>query len=245
MSPSCEPVWALKPLQNSMMLTPCWPSAGPTGGDGFALPAGICSLTIACTFFAMSEPLDLVVLELHGRQASEDGHHDLQLAPLRVQIVDGALEIHEGPLDHPNLVSLLERRLELRLLRALFHLAQDRLDLAQGKGHGPRARSHEPGHLRSRAHEMPRVVAHLHLHEKVAREEFLFGLDLLALADLPYLLIRHHHPADHVLEPEDLRPRFDGRGHLVLEPRVGVDDVPLLGSRASVAHFKITPTIRA
>ena len=45
--PSWLPVWALKPLQNSMMLTPCWPSAGPTGGEGLALPAGICSFTIA------------------------------------------------------------------------------------------------------------------------------------------------------------------------------------------------------
>ena len=31
----------LNALQNSMMLTPCWPSAGPTGGAGFAAPAGI------------------------------------------------------------------------------------------------------------------------------------------------------------------------------------------------------------
>src|SRR5206468_856475 len=105
MSPSCAWVWALKPLQNSMILTPCWPRAGPTGGEGLALPAGICSLTIACTFFAMSEPLDLVVLELHGGQPSEDGHHDLQLAPLGVEIVDRPLEVHEGPLDHPHLRS--------------------------------------------------------------------------------------------------------------------------------------------
>ena len=34
-------VRALNSLQNSMMFTPCCPSAGPTGGDGFALPAGL------------------------------------------------------------------------------------------------------------------------------------------------------------------------------------------------------------
>src|SRR4051812_13409116 len=34
-----------------MMLTPCWPSAGPTGGAGLAMPALICSLTIAASFF--------------------------------------------------------------------------------------------------------------------------------------------------------------------------------------------------
>jgi hypothetical protein len=32
---SCA-VWTLNALQNSMMLTPCCPSAGPTGGAGFA-----------------------------------------------------------------------------------------------------------------------------------------------------------------------------------------------------------------
>ena len=34
-------VCALNALQKSMMLTPCWPRAGPTGGAGFAAPAGI------------------------------------------------------------------------------------------------------------------------------------------------------------------------------------------------------------
>ena len=38
-------VCALNCLQNSMMLTPCWPSAGPIGGLGFAWPAGTCSFT--------------------------------------------------------------------------------------------------------------------------------------------------------------------------------------------------------
>ena len=34
-------VAALNALQNSIMFKPFWPRAGPTGGDGFALPAGI------------------------------------------------------------------------------------------------------------------------------------------------------------------------------------------------------------
>ena len=47
-------VWALNALQNSMMLRPRWPSAGPIGGDGFAFPAGTCSLMKPTIFFAMS-----------------------------------------------------------------------------------------------------------------------------------------------------------------------------------------------
>src|SRR5216684_4691965 len=196
-NPSWLPVWALKPLQNSMILTPCWPSAGPTGGEGLAFPAGICSLTTACTFFAMSEPFDLVVLELHGGQPPEDGHHDLQLAPLGVEIVDGPLEVHEGALDHPHLVPFLEGGLELRLLRSLLHLPQDALDLGQGERDGLGPGPDEAGHLGRRANEMPRIIGHLHLHQQVAGEELLLGLDPLALPDLAYLLVRYHHAADH------------------------------------------------
>ena len=46
-------VRALNCLQNSMMLICAWPSAGPTGGAGVALPAAICSFTEPVTFFAM------------------------------------------------------------------------------------------------------------------------------------------------------------------------------------------------
>src|SRR5690348_13093138 len=46
-------VWALNALQNSMMFKPRWPSAGPIGGLGFALPAGTCSLMNPTTFFAI------------------------------------------------------------------------------------------------------------------------------------------------------------------------------------------------
>src|SRR5450755_496601 len=49
--PRCASVAALYCLQNSMMLTPCWPSAGPIGGAGVAAPALICSLMIAASFF--------------------------------------------------------------------------------------------------------------------------------------------------------------------------------------------------
>src|SRR3954451_16823254 len=47
-------VWALNDLQNSMMLMPCWPSAGPTGGAGDACPPTACSLISVRTFLAIS-----------------------------------------------------------------------------------------------------------------------------------------------------------------------------------------------
>src|SRR5713226_6475549 len=49
-------VCALNALQNSMMLRPRWPKAGPIGGDGLALPAGTCSLIMPTIFFAILFP---------------------------------------------------------------------------------------------------------------------------------------------------------------------------------------------
>src|SRR5439155_24361516 len=53
MSPACFWVTALNSLQNAMMLTPRGPSAVPTGGAGFAWPAGIWSFICATISFAM------------------------------------------------------------------------------------------------------------------------------------------------------------------------------------------------
>src|SRR6266705_6805868 len=49
-------VLALNCFTNSMMFTPCWPRAGPTGGAGVAWPPGTCSLIKAVTCLAMLSP---------------------------------------------------------------------------------------------------------------------------------------------------------------------------------------------
>src|SRR5262247_1505410 len=143
-----------------MMFTPCWPSAGPTGGEGFALPAGICSFTTAWTFFIApphreeraSDPLHLVVLELDGRRPPEDRHDHLHPSTLGVHVVHHALEVDERPVDDAHLVAALEDGLGLGLLGARLHLPEDVVDLVVRQRHWLRARADEPGDLRRRAH---------------------------------------------------------------------------------------------
>src|SRR5437899_8821265 len=106
---SCA-VCALKALQNSMMLTPCWPSAGPTGGAGLAWPPGICSLMSVRTFFAIIHLrpsqaeawhgisvkfLHLIEGQLHGNLAFEDVDEHLELLLVRVDVDDLAVEVRE------------------------------------------------------------------------------------------------------------------------------------------------------
>src|SRR3954469_18457935 len=111
-----------------MMFTPCWPSAGPTGGAGVAAPASICSLMIAASFFlggiSDSSVLDLGDLaegELDRRLAAEDRDEHLELLRVRVDLIDrrgqrGERSVHDGD----RLTDLVVD--DLRQLRLLFFL---------------------------------------------------------------------------------------------------------------------------
>ena len=51
--PFCSLVRSLKALTKSIMGTPAWPRAGPTGGAGVAAAAGMVSLMIVFIFLAI------------------------------------------------------------------------------------------------------------------------------------------------------------------------------------------------
>src|SRR4029079_12645575 len=99
-----------------MMLTPCWPSAGPTGGAGVAAAALICRVTTARTFFfgamfasppavqtaATRRPpavgLDLRHLvegQLDRCLRVEDVDQHLELGLVGVDLADRAVEVGE------------------------------------------------------------------------------------------------------------------------------------------------------
>src|SRR5665811_1478763 len=108
-----ESCWvsALNALQKSMMLTPCWPRAGPTGGAGFAAPAGICSLISVRTFFAIRPYLcllDLVVADLDRGLPAEDRDEDLELGRVVVDLGDLAAEVRERAGDDLDRLAHLE-----------------------------------------------------------------------------------------------------------------------------------------
>src|SRR5215211_5034221 len=141
-------VWALNALQNSMMLTPCWPSAGPTGGAGLACPPGIWSLITVRTFFAIGpslvELLDLVERELDRDLALEDVDEHLQLLLVGIDVDDLAVEVGERAARH--LDRLPERELNLGTRRGAGRLprVENAVDLALRQRHGLRAGADEP-----------------------------------------------------------------------------------------------------
>src|SRR5499426_3305314 len=131
-NPACPCVRALNCLQNSMMLMPCWPSAGPTGGAGVALPALHCSFTIAWMGLAIDPAplnrLDLKEVQLDRRGPAEDADHDLHLATLVVDFVHNPRKGAERPVHDPDVVADPERHARHRLGLGGLHLAQDAPD---------------------------------------------------------------------------------------------------------------------
>src|SRR6476660_9538570 len=121
-------VCALNALQNSMMFRPRWPSAGPMGGAGFALPAGTCSLMNPTTFFAMSSLLwvqanalgvlpesssllYLTEFKLHRRGPAENRHRHAQPALLVIHVFHRALEVRKRPVLDAHHLAVLEQHL--------------------------------------------------------------------------------------------------------------------------------------
>src|SRR5438552_16090976 len=146
MRPFSACVCALNALQNSMMLTPCWPSAGPTGGAGFACPPCICSLISVRTFLAMSvQLLDLVEGQLHGDLALEDVDEHLQLLLVTVDVDDLAVEVGERAGRH--LHRLAQRVLDLgaRAVAVAAAGVKDPVDLRLCERYRLRAGADEAG----------------------------------------------------------------------------------------------------
>src|SRR5688572_6829878 len=190
MSPSSFAVFALKFLQKSMMLTPCGPSAVPTGGAGVALPAWICNFTTACTFFAIRR-LNLFYLQevqFDRRRAAEDRDHHLQRVLVEIHVFNHAVEAGERPFVDPHVVALLERVLRLGLLGRRLDLLEDVVDLFLAERRGLGARTDKARHLRGVLDDVPRVVRHRHLDEDVAREEAARALHFAATALLDDVL---------------------------------------------------------
>src|SRR3954451_22140004 len=236
--PRWDSVAALYALTNSMMLTPCWPRAGPTGGAGVAAPALICSLMRPAIFFlgGMSGSSDLRYLaegELDRRLPAEDGHEDLQSLGLGVDLVDGGRQRRERPVHDGD--RLAHREVDdLGSLGALglLGLRREEPDHLFDGQRCRVGRADEAGNARSVLDRRPRLVGEVHADEDVAREDLRLHDLALALLDDGLVLGRHLDLEDVVLHVERGDPGLEVGLHLVLVAAIGVDDVPVAGEDA-------------
>src|SRR6185369_13887637 len=226
--PCCDPVAALNALQNSMMLTPRWPSAGPTGGLGFACPAGICSLISPMTFLAILVTLHLHEIELDRSRAAEDADQHPQLALVRPDLFDNAVEVDERSVDDLDALADGEQHARLGLHRAFLHLLRDRPHLFFAHRRGIGGAADEARDFRRLFDDVPGLVVELHVHENVSGEKFPRRGFLFPLDELHHFLDRDEDLAESLRLPLASDALFERRFHLLLVAGEGVDHVPLL-----------------
>src|SRR5215470_17550317 len=111
----------------------------------------------------------------------------------------------------------------------ILHQAQDPLRFRVRDRHGLVVGAEEARHLRRVLDVVIGLVGEFHLHQHVAGKELPLGVDLAAPPHLHDLFGRHHDLVEQVLEVALLGLLANGFGHLALEVRVGVHDVPALG----------------
>src|SRR5438067_9672949 len=258
---ACAWVAALNSLQNPMMLTPCWPSAGPTGGEGFAFPAGSWSFTIPVIFFAiyfsswwsrrLASPtvsglgprelpllrlFDLHEVQLDRRGAAEDADEHAHAALVGIHFLDGAVEVRERSVHDPHVVTLFELHLGLGLERAFGELGGEPGDLVLAHRRRLGGVADEAGDLGRVLHQVPGAVVELHLHQDVPGKELAPGAALLALHHLHHVLHRDEDVAEELLQLVLLDLLLERLLRLVLEARIGVDHVPLLVDLLRLCH---------
>src|SRR5690606_14329693 len=230
------PAWlcvrALNCLQNSMMFTPCWPSAGPTGGAGFAAPAGTWSLMKPTTFFAMRLiSLELRVVQLDRGRSAEQAHLYLDLPLVGVDVLHRSAEVRERTLGDLHNLPDPERDLlaGFRLLR-LGRESEDLVDLLLTQRLRLLARPDELDDALDVVDDVLGPLVHHHLHQHVARVEPPRDGHPLAVLDLDDILRRDDRLLDLLLFRGLARllgdPVVDQLLDLVLVTRVRLDRVP-------------------
>src|SRR5680860_453999 len=185
-----------------MMLTPCCPKAGPTGGAGFAWPAGICNLMSVRTFLAtfllrLLYLLDLFEAQFGGSITSEDGYHHLELVLLYVNLRDLTCEVRQRTADHSDLFSHGKLSLGSWFLRG--GSVKDTIHLRRAQGRGFVVRTNEAGDSRGVLHQGPRLISENHLDQYIPGKDALLLVHLLSALGLCLSLI-------HISEPTRRTP---------------------------------------
>src|SRR5580704_7299977 len=197
-------------LQNSIVCTPCGPSAVPTGGAGVAEPASSWILTTASTFFfggivctpsssscvSVSGPVpalrlelgDLADLEFDRGLPAEDVDQHLELELVLVDLGDLAREVGKRAFLDPHRLVDLVLEPGAAALRARFGALdldlEDVLDLPARERRRLGPRSHEAGDSRGVADGTPGVVVEVATDEEVAGEHLLLDRDLFSALEL-------------------------------------------------------------
>src|SRR3989338_176188 len=219
-------VASLNLLTKSPILTPCWPSAGPIGGAGLALPAGICNFTTVFIFFAIILYFfHLQIIYFYGSFSAKHCYQNFNLAFLFIYGVYRSLKIFKRPVIYSYHIAHLHVHLVFRLGHA--HSLKKRIHLFFVQRNRSRSRAHESSNSRSVPYDIPGIVSDDHIHQNITRV-YSFLNRFSFPADYFYLFLRGNDGAENlVFHAQRFNSLLQISDHGILIAGVSVDGVPV------------------
>src|ERR1700730_14084104 len=132
----------------------------------------------------------LRILQIDRGRAPENRHCNFDPRLLFVDLLDEAVERGERSVAYANLFADLEGHRRLWPLDPFLDLAHDAHRLGIADRGRPTAAAEKPGDLGGVLDEVPSLVAHIHLDQHIAWEEFALRADFGAALDLDDLFGR-------------------------------------------------------
>src|SRR3989344_2111147 len=213
------------------MFTPWGPSAVPTGGAGFAAPAGSWSLSVVLIGFAIMIVLILKFLhldrvELDGRLAAGHAHHDLDIALLEIDLLHLAIVILEGTVDDLYRFAYPEVNFEFRLL--LAHAHHEIVDLfLRERRRRSAVRAHEAGHARRIPHHVPGIFREDHVDKHIPRIDLFLYHGPLAVLHADLLFLGNGNAEYLIVHGERIHALFQIARHRVFVAGIGMNGIPM------------------
>src|SRR6266568_4678632 len=160
--------------------------------------------------------LHLEEIERDRRFATKKRNHHGHFVAIHIDIADRSNKISERAIDDTNVLAFRETDLGLWLFSLFGSLLQDRIDFVIQQGDRAGARAYETGDAGRIAHNIPGFVTHDHLHQHIARKDFLLHCAPLTLLNLHLFFHRHDDAEYLVTHIHRCDTRFEVALHLIL-----------------------------
>src|SRR5882724_6796689 len=176
---------------------------------------------------ALVQLLDTRKIKFHRSRTPENRDRNLQPAVVVVDLFHRAVEIREWPVHNPHLLIAFVNHFWLRTILRRMHAVDDAVHLRIRQRRRRSCRTYETRHPRCISHDVPGVLVEVHFNQHVARIGHPRRNHLLAATHFHDIFHRNQHAADLVLQTESSHTAFEAFLYLLLEARIGVNDVPL------------------
>src|SRR5438270_6997005 len=142
--------------------------------------------------------LNLEEIQYHRCLTTEKGNQHSNFIAIHINIADRAYKFSERAINDTHALAFSEANLSLWLIRLFGYLLQNRLDLVFLQRNWAIARTNKARDTGCIPYNIPRFIAHNHLHQHITGEDFTLHCTPLTLFNLHLFFHGDNHTEDFV-----------------------------------------------